>query len=106
MKKTLLALAAVVAAASASADELTVKFSDLGYTDQNKIESVNLGAVATMAFYQVDASTPATYYNIGSAIRVYNKSSFTITGAEGVTITNAVFNQCRLRLRLGLWLQR
>lgn len=93
MKKFLLSLAAVVlVGASALAKEYTIKLSEL---DEFKDVTSNVSVDGTtveaqgfkLLFEKKSAGNPPAYYANGAAVRLYNKSTMTITAPAGVKIT-------------------
>ncbi len=62
----------------------TIVFADLGYSDASALGEIVVGNT-TLNFTQGSASTPAKYYNNGSAARLYQDSTMTVTGTENIS---------------------
>lgn len=91
MKKLLLLLTLFLSLAGiAKADTKEQVISALGYSNQTKVSSFSVGDV-TFTMNQGNASTPATYYNTGTALRLYAKSTVKATAPKGYTITQIIF---------------
>ena len=92
MKKFLLSLFSLLAVAGmATANTATVTFKDLGYANAEDVTTVKVNDDITLLFDKGSNSNQSKYYNTGNAVRMYGGNTLEVNGAEGVTITEAVF---------------
>ncbi|MDE5786330.1 MAG: hypothetical protein K2H98_07340, partial [Duncaniella sp.] len=88
MKKFLLSLLAFVSLGfAASADEVTVTFSEESFSNSATVTKVTAGNVITLTFDGGSNTNVPKYYTTGSAVRMYPDNSFTISAAPGYNIT-------------------
>lgn len=72
---------AVFATQGTSTGATTLDFSKQGYENAKKVTSLGINGI-TVSFAKGEATTDATYYNTGTAVRVYAKGKFTVSAAE------------------------
>ena len=72
---------AVFATQGTSTGETTLDFSAQRYENATKVTSLEKNGI-TVSFAKGEATTDATYYNTGTAVRVYAKGKFTVSAAE------------------------
>ena len=93
MKKILLtlvfSLAALIGGGGIYAEEISVTFSEQGYTNAQEVQSLTVDNV-TFAFNKGTGSTTPKYYNSGTAFRLYAKNTMTISVPDNFQITNVV----------------
>ncbi|MDE6207965.1 MAG: Ig-like domain-containing protein, partial [Muribaculaceae bacterium] len=78
-------------AIAAGENEATIVFKDLGYANATNVTNVAWeGGTATFSA-GTNSSTPPKYYTSGTACRVYNGNTFTISASEGAAISKIVF---------------
>ena len=75
----------------ATAEEVTVKFSEKGYANAEEVISVDLDENITVTFDKGTNSNTPKYYNTGTALRIYGGGYMTITANNGATINNVSF---------------
>ena len=95
MKKILLSLSMAFAAAlGANADTVDIDFSSLGYANAGKVTNITTGTSAISAtFSKGGGSNDPAFYTSGSAVRIYNKNTLTISSTEEVVVKKIVFTQ-------------
>lgn len=92
MKKFLLSIFCLFSMLSyATAEEVTVKFSEKGYANAEEVISVDLDENITVTFDKGTNSNTPKYYNTGAALRIYGGGYMTITANNGATINNVSF---------------
>lgn len=92
MKKFLLSIFCLFGMLSyATAEEVTVKFSEKGYANAEEVVSVDLDENITVTFDKGTNSNTPKYYNTGAALRIYGGGYMTITANNGATINNVSF---------------
>lgn len=92
MKKFLLSIFCLFSMFSyATAEEVTVKFSEKGYANAEEVVSVDLDENITVTFDKGTNSNTPKYYNTGAALRIYGGGYMTITANNGATINNVSF---------------
>lgn len=92
MKKFLLSIFCLFSMLSyATAEEVTVKFSEKGYANAEEVVSVDLDENITVTFDKGTNSNTPKYYNTGAALRIYGGGYMTITANNGATINNVSF---------------
>ena len=92
MKKFLLSIFCLFGMLSyATAEEVTVKFSEKGYANAEEVLSVDLDENITVTFDKGTNSNTPKYYNTGAALRIYGGGYMTITANNGATINNVSF---------------
>lgn len=92
MKKSLLALATALAVVStAHADVVTVKFSELGYTNAAEINSIDLNSYINISLAKGSNTNAPKYYTTGSAIRFYGGNTMTVSVKGEFEITDISF---------------
>lgn len=92
MKKFLLSIFCLFGMLSyATAEEVTVKFSEKGYANAEEVISVDLDENITVTFDKGTNSNTPKYYNTGAALRIYGGGYMTITANNGATINNVSF---------------
>ena len=87
MKKFLLLLACLVGFMAANAAQVSITFSEQGYSNAQEITSVVLDDNITLVFDKGTNSNTCKYYKTGTAIRVYGGGTMTVQGVSGVTIS-------------------
>jgi len=87
LKSLLLLCALVVGSGTMWATDETIDFTAQGYTNGETVSSTT-GTVVTATF--TDGGNATAYYDTGTAVRVYNGGTMTIT-AGGLTITQIVY---------------
>lgn len=85
MKKMLLLLVCLTTFAWLHADEVTIDFSQQGYTNEQEVTSVKVGNDITINF-----SAGSKYYNSDTSLRTYSSKTTTVSSAAG-NITNITF---------------
>lgn len=65
-----------------SGDNITVDFSSLGFSNQEKVTTVTLSDGTTLTFDAGDNKNGPAYYNTGTALRMYPKNSMTINAGS------------------------
>ena len=73
---------AVFATQGTSTGETTLDFSAQGYENATIVTTSLEKNGITVSFAKGEATTDATYYNTGTAVRVYAKGKFTVSAAE------------------------
>lgn len=87
MKKFTLFLSALLISMVSMA--ASIDFSAQGYTNAQVIESATIEEGLVVTFDKANGSTAPTYYNTGTAVRVYGGATMTVT-ATGKTISKIV----------------
>ena len=90
MKKILLSILCLFSIFAIHAEEVTVTFSEQGYTNAQEVTELAINGDLTATFNQGENSTTPKYYNTGKAFRLYAKNTMTITAPEGATINSIV----------------
>ena len=89
MKKILLSVLCLFSIIAVHADEVTVTFSEQGYTNAQEVTELTINSHLQANFDKgSNSSTTPKYYNTGTAYRLYGGNTMTITGAEGVVINS------------------
>ena len=90
MKKFLLSIFCLFSLVSfATAEEVTVKFSEQGYTNAQEVTELTINSDLTVTFDKGEnSSTTPKYYNTGAAYRLYAKNTMTITANNGCIINS------------------
>ena len=90
MKKFLLSIFCLFSLVSfATAEEVTVKFSEQGYTNAQEVTELTINSDLTVTFDKGgNSSTTPKYYNTGAAYRLYAKNTMTITANNGCIINS------------------
>lgn len=93
MKKVLLSLIALVGLCfTATADEATFTFSEMGLTNFEAPELLELeGTPLSLALDQATGTQKAYYNNTWKALQTYGGNAFTLSGKPGTTITQIKF---------------
>lgn len=68
-------------------EEASIDFSAQGYTNAFNVSEVAINSVISVTFTKGDASNAPSYYNSGTAVRVYAKGYFTVSAVDGYTLT-------------------
>ena len=90
-QKLLLVLSFMLVTLGLQAEEVSVKFSEKGYTNSQVVTSCEFGNGVTATFSKgSNANTSPAYYNTGSAFRLYGGNTMTITAPSNVTINSVV----------------
>ena len=90
-QKLLLVLSFMLVTLGLQAEEVSVKFSEKGYTNSQVVTSCEFGNGITATFSKgSNANTSPAYYNTGSAFRLYGGNTMTITAPSNVTINSVV----------------
>ncbi len=85
MKKLFSLLFVALLAMSAWADTVvTLDFSDQGYSDQQQIHELVIDDVTVTFDKGTNTNNPPTYYNTGTAIRLYPGNTMTVTGEQNI----------------------
>ena len=85
MKKFFSLLFVALLAMSAWADTVvTLDFSDQGYSDQQQIHELVIDDVTVTFDKGTNTNNPPTYYNTGTAIRLYPGNTMTVTGEQNI----------------------
>ena len=95
LKTFLLAcLFSIVGGGMAWAETETLDFSSMGLTDKQVVTSWQPASVhnISVSFQKASASTAPTYYDNGSAIRLYSNNEVTVSSPDGTTLTSIVFS--------------
>ncbi|MDE6581587.1 MAG: Ig-like domain-containing protein [Duncaniella sp.] len=93
MKKFLLSLVALVGLGfAASADEVSVTFSSLGYTNGAEITNVKMNDDISLTFDKGTNSNPPKYYSTGTSLRLYGSNTMTVKAVPNYTITELVIS--------------
>ena len=89
MKKFLLSIFCLFSLVSfATAEEVTVKFSEQGFENAQEVTEMIINSNLTATFDKGgNSSTTPKYYNTGNAYRLYAKNTMTITANNGYTIS-------------------
>ena len=104
-QKLLLVLSFMLVTLGLQAEEVSVKFSEKGYTNSQVVTSCEFGNGITATFSKgSNANTSPAYYNTGSAFRLYGGNTMTITAPSNVTI-NSVVMTTKFMLRVKLLLE-
>lgn len=91
MKKFLLLLLGLLGiAGGAAAETTTVIFSELGYSNKGSVTSVSVDDNITLTFAIGEGSTAPTYYDNGTAVRLYKNNTLTVSMATDCTATKMV----------------
>ncbi len=89
MKKILLSVLCLFSIIAVHADEVTVTFSEQGYTNAQEVTELTINSHLQAIFDKgSNSNTTPKYYNTGTAFRLYGGNTMTITGAEGVVINS------------------
>ena len=89
MKKFLLSIFCLFSLVSfATADEVTVKFSEQGYANAQEVTELIINSNLTATFDKGANTTTPKYYNTGNAYRLYAKNTMTITANNGYIINS------------------
>ena len=90
MKKFLLSIFCLFSLVSlATAEEVTVTFSEQGYENAQEVTEMVINSNLTATFDKGgNASTTPKYYNTGNAYRLYAKNTMTITANNGYIINS------------------
>lgn len=89
MKKFLLSIFCLFSLVSvATADEVTVTFSEQGYENAQEVTELIINSNLTATFDKGSNTTTPKYYNTGKAYRLYAKNTMTITASNGYTINS------------------
>ena len=89
MKKFLLSIFCLLSFVSfATAEEVTVTFSQKGYANAEEVASVVIDENITVTFDKGTNSNTPKYYNTGSALRIYGGGTMTISATNGATINS------------------
>ena len=90
MKKFLLSIFCLFSLVSlATAEEVTVTFSEQGYENAQEVTEMVINSNLTATFDKGEnASTTPKYYNTGKAYRLYAKNTMTITANNGYIINS------------------
>ena len=92
MKKFLLSIFCMLSLVSfATAEEATVTFSQMGYSNAEDVTSVAIDENITATFNKGTNSNGPKYYNTGAALRLYGGGTMTITAANGAIINSVSF---------------
>jgi|GEM_PF-667646 len=82
MKKLFTLFALLLCGMTAWAAEVTIDLSAQGYTNQQAVTSTTSGDV-TLTYDQGTSSTAPAYYTTGTAVRVYNGGTMTVSCSAG-----------------------
>lgn len=104
MKKFLLSFLFIsLAAGLLKAETASVTFSEKGYANAEKVESVELNDVISITFAKGANSNAAAYYDSGTALRMYGANTATFYAKTGnvinkitITLTTAKYNNTLL----------
>lgn len=90
MKKFLLSIFCLFSLVGfATAEEVTVKFSEQGFENAQEVTEMIINSNLTATFDKGgNSSTTPKYYNTGNAYRLYAKNTMTITANNGYTINS------------------
>ena len=90
MKKFLLSIFCLFSLVCfATAEEVTVKFSEQGFENAQEVTEMIINSNLTATFDKGgNSSTTPKYYNTGNAYRLYAKNTMTITANNGYTINS------------------
>lgn len=79
-------LFALFAAVCVQAEEVSVTFSEKGYSNAQEVSSVAMDDYVTLLFDKGTNSNTCKYYNSGTAVRVYGGGTMTVTAVSGYQI--------------------
>ena len=81
-----------LAALIGTAAEVTVTFSELGFTNGQTVTDVKANDDINLTFAKASSSTAPAYYSTGTAVRLYNNGTLKIAGTNSaVSITKIAF---------------
>lgn len=90
MKKFLLSLLCLAGFAASQAAEVSVTFSELGYTNAQEVSSLTMDDNISVAFDKGTNSNTPKYYNTGTAFRLYGGNTMTIESSNSAVVINTV----------------
>lgn len=81
----------VVSPATASGNDVTVTFSELGYANAAAVTDVKVDDNISLVCTKGSGSNAPAYYTSGAALRMYANNTMTVKAASGYEITNITF---------------
>ena len=90
MKKFLLSIICMFSLIAINAEEVSITFSEQGYTNGQEVTTVKLDDNITLTFDKGTNNNTPKYYTTGTAVRIYGGGTLTIAGSSDAVTINTV----------------